>query len=549
MADQPSPPHTQAGRLAQLLGEVIIHHTPVTAKIGADETRRQVDDWLEGLEQHTARFIGPVLQTVLDNSDPPEAVKALLTEAISPTAQFSSTLTQIFLWGIVSSIISTSVQPFLQGVSNDLNAAAVASGIHRPVDLGTIATAAGRGLNLGAPPTVNVPQWAYDQGAMLGLNSEAVDLAASIIGLPPALQELFELKRRGIIDDAQVAQGLREGDFRDDWIQYAVQLAHAWLTPGDFVRAAVQSQMSYADAEAWAYKTGLDTTTGLPLVTGTGEARPNMFGLAFSVAGRPPGPQELGRMANRGIIPWTGVGADALTFQQGVAESDVKTKWTEALRKLEVYVPPPRQVGTLLEHGAITAEQAKQYWQDGGVPPELADGYVYMTEQQHVGQDKLLAKGEITTAYYDGIISGDQATEALGLLGYRGTVAADILAVVDFRRELQAINKVVGKIGTLYTEFKISATHAQTALNDVGVSVEQAGNLLSIWDRLRVAPVRVPTAAEISMAFKHNTITQADALAKLADLGYQPQDAVIVLSAHATTTIAPLPPPGTTVTG
>lgn len=543
------PAHRQASKLAQLLGEVLIHHAPVTAKINADETRRQVDEWLDGWEAHTASFVAPFLQHVVDNTDPPEAVKALLTEAITPTAAFSSTLEQIFLWGIISSIVGASVQPFVQGITNDLNRVAVGEGINRPTDPATIATASGRGLNLGDPPTVTVEQWAYDQAAQSGISKADVDLMASIVGLPPALQELFELQRRGVIGIEDVKRGLREGDFRDDWIDNVVQLAHAWLTPLDFVRAAVQAQMSYSDAQAWAYKTGLDTTTPVQISAGNDEATPDMFGLAFSIAGRPPGPEELARMANRGLIPWQGVGADALTFQQGIAESDVKTKWTAALQQLATYVPPPRQVGTLLEHGAITSDQAVKYWEDGGVPAPLAQGYLYMTQQEHIGQDKLLAKGDITTGYYDGILTNAEATEYLGLLGYRGAIAEDILAVVDFRREISAINKVVSRIGTFYQGFKIDATHAQQALVDVGLDPLQAATLLATWGELRIQPLRVPSTGEIAKAVQYGTLTTEQGLAKLADLGYQPEDAAIVLSAGSEQAITPLPPAGTTVTG
>ena len=265
--------------------------------------------------------------------------------------------------------------------------------------------------------------------------------------------------------------------------------------------------------------------------------------------GRPPGPEQLGRMANRGLIPWTGTGAGALTFQQGIAESDVKTKWTDALAALEVYVPPPRQVGTLLEHGAITADQAVQFWKDGGVPDALAQGYLYMTEQEHVGQDKLLAKGEITAAYYDGIITSEQALDYLGLLGFRDQVAAEILAVTDFRRELQAVNKVVSKIGTLYTTFKVSAVDATRALLGVGISQDQIDQLLDLWQQLRIAPIRVPSEAQIAGAVKYGTLTEAQALAMLADLGYQPLDAAVVLSSGSEQQITPLPPAGTTTVG
>lgn len=547
---EPTPPqHRVQNRLAELLGEVLAKHAPEAAAVHSDVRTAALNTWLDGLEDHTATFVSPFLQNVLDHTDPPPEVRALLEEAINPTAAFSATIEQIFLWGIISTVVGIAINPFLVGISNDLNAAAVGQGIVKPVDPGILATAAGRGFTIGDPPTVTVPPELYTEAAKSGIGSDELNLTASLVGLPPALQELFELMRRGIINQDQAEKGLQEGDFRDDWIQYAIQLAHAWLTPIDFVRAAVQAQMTYEDAQAWAYKTGLDTTTALPLDTGSSEATPDMFGLAFAIAGRPPGPEQLGRMALRGIIPWTGTGADALTFQQGVAESDVKTKWTDALQALQTYVPPPRTVGTLLEHGAITADQAVAYWKAGGVPDALAQGYLFMTQQEHVGQDKLLAKGEILQAYYDGIITNGQATEYLGLLGFTGAVATEILAIQDFRRELQAINKVVSKVGTLYTEFKISAVDASNALTNVGVAADQVSNLLGLWDQLRFAPVRVPSVAQIGAAVKYETITQAEALQELANLGYQPRDAAIVLSAGAEAQVTPLPPAGTTTTG
>ena len=542
-------PHATASKLAQLLGEVLVHHAPHTAQIDAETRRRFLEDFLEGLEGHTQGQVTPILQKVLDSTDMPAEFKGLLQEAISPPAQFSAFLEQIFLYGIVSSIIGAAVSPFLVGVTNDTSAAALAEGIAKPVDPSVIATAAGRGLNLGDSPTVTVPAWAYTEAAKSGISADDINLQASLIGLPPALQELFELQRRGIITADQVKTGLQEGDFRDDWIDYAVQLAHGWLTPLDFVRAAVQSQMSYSDARAWAEKTGLDVSTALPIDTGNGPTTPDMFGLAFASAGRPPGPEELARAANRGDIPWDGAGADVLSFEQGIAESDVKTKWTPLLEKLAVYVPPPDAVGTLLERGAITPDQAVTYWQAGGVPDELAQGYAYIAQQEHIGQDKLLARGQVITGYIDGIFSQAQATTLLGDLGYHGDVAADILAIAGFRRQIQAINGVIRRVSSLYAGFKLTATKAKAAMMTVGLTGDEADELLSTWEALREQPVRLPSVAEIGGAVKYGTITQEQALDELVLLGYEPRDAAIVLSAHAEAKVSPLPDAGDTITG
>lgn len=526
----PKQTHAAASKLAQLLGETIIHHAPHTARIGTDEIVRQVNDWLEGLEQHHSNLLSPFLQTVLDNSNPPPELRRLIEEAINPQHQFGATLLQIFMWGVVSNLIGTSIAPFEQGVINDLWSLAVSQGISIPLSPSNAATAAARGLNLGDKPTVTVPQWAYDEAAQTGTSKEQMDLLASIVGLPPALQELFELYRRGDITLDEVKQGLREGDFRDDWIDRTIGLAHAWLTPLDFVRAAVQAQMTYADAREWANKTGLETSTQLPLSTGGTEATPDMFGLAFSIAGRPPGPAELGRMALRGIIPWSGAGADKTSFQQGIAESDVKTKWTDALQALTAYVPPPRSVGTLLAHGGITAAQAQQLWEMSGVPPELAKAYVYQVEQEHVSQDKLQTRSTITTAYYDGLLSEKQAKDALGLLGYRGTVADEILAITAFRRELAQINRVVSTIASAFTKHKLTAADARTALQDIGLEDPEIRKLLAVWEAERNAPLQLPTEAQITGAFHYGIISQDEAMSKLETLGYRPYDAWLILS-------------------
>ena len=545
------PQQTQvlAGKLAQLLAETQITAAPHLAKVHHEEHFRQVEDFLEGLEAHTAAKIGPFLTELFDGVEIPEALKPMVADAIGPQAQFSAIVTQLFLYGIVSQLLGTSVQPYLQGVSNDLWTKAVQAGISVPVSPAVIATAAARGLELGADPTVNMPGWAYTEAAKAGVSKEDIDLQASIVGTPPSPQELFELLRRNIIGEDRLKQGMREGDTRDDWIDQLAQLAHGWLTPLDFVRAAVQSQMSYADAAEWAQKTGLDTTTPLPISAGQVGGSDDMFGLAWAIAGRPPGPVELANMALRKIIPKDGKGAGETSFEQGIAESDVKTKWTDALWKLAQYVPPPNEIATLLERGGITKEQAVTLWEERGVPAELAAAYRYITEQQHITQDKLEAKGTVLTSYYDRLINHAEAIDLLGSLGFRGHIAEAMLSVQDFKREMTALNAVVRRVSTLYGQHKLSAVHAKDALVKNGLEPDEADALLAHWEVLREQPIHLPTAREIGLALQYGTLDRQTALDELAELGYQPRDAAIVLSAHSKAKIAPLPPAGTGVTG
>lgn len=545
MAPDPKHVNDAQSRLGQLLGETLIHAHPWLSEITEETRQRFMNAWIEGLEQHTTGLIGDLVARISAEGDPPPELAKLLAAAGDPTAQFGGILQQLFVYGVMFQLAGTMLAPFTQQVANNIWEAHP----DRPLTPADIATAAGRGINLGDKSTVPMQDWMYQEAARNGADREQIDLMASLVGLPPALQELFELYRRGDINEAEVKQGLKEGDFKDSWVERTMGLTHAWLTPLDFVRAAVQTQMPYADAREWAHKTGLKVDTALPIETAGPEVTADMFGLAFSISGRPPGPVQLGEMALRGIIPWEGKGAAATTFEQGIAESDVKTKWTDKLRELMTYVPPPAEIGTMLEHGAITEQQAERLWSERGIPPEIVKAYVYRASQEHVRQDKLLAAGEVKTGYYDGIFTREQALRLLGDVGIREAVADETLQIIDFRREIQSINGVIKRVETLYAAHKLTAARAKDAMLEVGLSAGRADDLLATWESLRTQPIHLPNAREIGMAVRYGTITGEQGQQKLEDLGYQPEDAAIILTAYSHEAITPLPPPGSTITG
>jgi hypothetical protein len=119
-------------------------------------------------------------------------------------------------------------------------------------------------------------------------------------------------------------------------------------------------------------------------------------------------------------------------------------------------------------------------------------------------------------------------------------VAAEILQVIDFRREIQAINAVVRRVTSLYAAHKLSAANAKAALVQVGLPAAQADRILEIWEALADQPVRLPSVSDIGKAVKYGTLTQAQALDEIEALGYQGRDAQIMLSANSELAIAPL---------
>ena len=534
MSDEETPVHP-AVTVADKVGQKVAHHIAQAAAKGAQaETERRAaamaavaESLRNDLKPAMHAAFGPVVAALPDD-DP---LKQFFDLFMSPESVLNDAFINILGFaGMCLAAVSQTGQVFFQPLLNEL----WASRPRRPLSPADLATGAVRGIVPGGPAITHYPTEINTEANYSGVSDEDMQFLTDITGMPPSPQDLFEMYRRGIITMDDIATGLKEGDTRDEWIASFQKLAYTWLTPLDFVRAAVQDQLTYAEAEDWAHKTGLDTTTDV----GGGQS---MFDLAFHIAGRPPGPEEAGRMANRGIIDWTGTGASSVSFQQVVAESDVKTKYTAALRALQAYVPPPRMIGGLLEKGGITEDQARTYWKMGGVPAELVDAYVYEATQQATVLEKNLAKGETLSAYFDRIIDRTTATELLHLLGYSGQVATYMLDVSDFRRELKALNAEVNRIGGYYMHYKITEVEAENRLGALGVPTDQIAGLLEIWSVDRVAPVRIPTVGQISKAVQYGTLSVGEALEKLETLGYTPYDAAIVLSGESEQQIKPLP--------
>ncbi len=522
------PPEKRAihDRLAQLLGETIIHAAPYVQEHVQAARAQANHDFLEGAEQHNAAMMGPLLESVTNSSTIPDELRTILTELGVPTEQFTGIISQFFVFGVMFTLAQSMLAPFVQQVQNDV----WASHPNRPISPADIATAVVRGIGLGDSAGVNIPAWATQEAAKSGFDTQVFATMVGTAGMAPALQLLFEMVRRGIIPEGAKDQGgttlvsgIQQSDIKDEWIDYVAKLRYVQPSPVDFVRAAIQAQMPYAEASSWATKVGLEPAGYL-------DANPDWFQLLYDTAGRPPGPVEMGHAANRGLIPWSGTGPEMLSFQQAIAESDIKTKWTDVLKQLAIYYPPNGEIRTLLLHGGIDDATAKELWMRNGVPGYLADAYLPLAQIEQVTQDKALAKGDILTLVQEQALSDADATEMLAQIGYSGVNAEHLLAMAHFRYELDAIKSAVRKVTSLYVGRKINATQAQAALSDIGMPAPQVQGLLETLTHQRDAEVLVPTPSQVEAGFHYKVIDYGTAMSMLTGMGYDEWSAWFVLS-------------------
>jgi hypothetical protein len=523
VTEEAKTPEHPAVKLADKLGETVARHVHASRTEGsAAETLRKyqaTEAFARVVHDELKPALTDMMQPVFDAmpDDHPLAKLAGLTG--SPDNPVVDAMLDVIVFGLAFLGAFKQVPPILaENLVNDVNA---------------------RFPNVPLSPSqaANLWQEAYtgnidlEQEALYGgIDADRWAALKYLSGVAPAPQELFELFRRGIIPqfatfDGELAvdTGLYQGQTKQPWVDTLAQLAYQWITYVDFVNAAVREQVDYDTAEQWAAKTGLDTTT---------EVAPgiNMFDLLFDVAGRPPGPEEAARMAWRGIIPWKGSGPHETTFQQAIAESDLKTKWTDALQAVSAYVLTNGEITNMVRHGFIDKDDAPAYYALNGVPADLAALMIESALVDQLAEDRQLAKGEVLTMYQNGLMDRDSAAVALGVIGYHGDIGTELLDLTDFRRESQAYTRLVTEIGRQVVTRKITMSAANDSLAAMGVPAATVKIMLQDWAIALQSEVSDISASQVATAVYYGVESLGDGYNDLLALGYTPYDAWRLLS-------------------
>jgi Holliday junction resolvasome RuvABC DNA-binding subunit len=247
-------------------------------------------------------------------------------------------------------------------------------------------------------------------------------------------------------------------------------------------------------------------------------------------------------MAHRGIIPWTGTGPKGTTFQQGIAESDLKTKWTTALRDLSTYIPSNGEITSWVRHGFVSKADALPMYAKNAVTADVANLMMESALVDQLAEDRQLAKGEVTTMYQNQLIDHAEAVAALAAIGFHGTQATEILALADFRREAAAYSRVIQVIGRQVVMGKITLNNAQQTLGAMGVPSKTITVLVNDWKLAKQAEVPAVSAGTIVSAAYYGVETSAQAIADLMALGYTEYDAWRLLSVRRHGPVSAAPP-------
>lgn len=528
------PAVTVAEKLAQSVARHVMAARQAVAEPEQAARQQRLESVLQEMHDEGATILGPMVEAMLEHLPEDHPYRPIVEGMKSPDNILLDILLQALGFvGFIMGGIGTIGSILLQGYKNEF----LSKYPNVPLSPADLANMVVQGYK-------TMPE-GQAEALFSGVDQDRFSSLVDVTGMPPSPQDLFEMFRRGIIaqgsigsTDNTVKSGLAQGHTKDVWIDDFAKLAYVRPTAVDFVAAAVREQIDYATAAQWAKSVGLDfsvdiqnppTQIGEADDTGPYPSR-TFFDLLFDVAGRPAAPGEAADMAWRDIIPWTGTGPHATTFQQAIAESDLKTKWTESLRKFSAWRPTVTEVGMMYTAGVIDESTADKLWTWAHVDSSLLPLVRSLYTLEAVRPERETAKGNVVQLYLQGALSDAEATSELEALGFAKPVVAYLLRYAQYQRLQTQLARLLEQIGRSVIAGKVSTTDAVKHLEKFGIPEAEAAGLLQEWETAKALSVPDLTAAQIASAVYYGVETPDDGMFDLLALGYTPYNAWRMLS-------------------
>lgn len=423
-----------------------------------------------------------------------------------------SFLTQIFAYNAAGIVLQALMTPYSQRLLNDANSADGNQFVPiSPADLADMVVRA-----------VLTQDQATPLAALSGISADNFDKLIKITGEPPALEQILQWARRGFIPFGDqgpgvpsVPEAVRTSRIYNQWLPVIEKSQFLPLTVADAVNAWVRNQIPEAAAKQYLYFNGIQDPEATTL---------------YNTAGRPPAPGQLADLVNRGVIPVKGTGPTAISFEQGIIESDIKDKWEPILEEFIVKYPGVFEIRLMQQQGAINAQQAYALYKKEGLPDDVATAAVAAASVSKTAKAKELAQGTVEKLYLDQIITRDEALSDLEKLGFDQPEAVYTIEVWEYAQQAKTISAAVTAVKTRYLGKRIPEQVAKSLLSDLGMPDAQITNLLAVWDVELQAQVRILTEAQILDAVEYGIADQGWATGRLEALGYSADDAYTLIS-------------------
>lgn len=329
-------------------------------------------------------------------------------------------------------------------------------------------------------------------------------------GLPPGPETLVAWLRRGIIDDAELDQGIREGHTK---VKYIDKYREA--------RAAVLNATVYAGLRLRGWITPQESYTGGELTGFTKE----QMDLMYLNRGRPATTHQVhigyargGRYIGENLT-------EQETFARAVKQSDLRPEWEDILWNSRFTYPSAFVLRAMAADGTFTAARTEEILLKSGWEPDLAHLAAVKWAGGTAGKQKEETAAHLTAEYEFGHLTEPELVAALGKLGYSDTAAAMEVALADAKQTKKYRDRAIESVAKRYIGSRLTDPDAVAALDKLGITAKAQQSYLAAWKLERDDAESTLTRPQIKKAYSATILTREQALGLLQDDGMYPADA------------------------
>lgn len=382
----------------------------------------------------------------------------------------------------------------------------------------------------GQPPTsvplTQIPLDPIAEAEGLGWSLERLQVQANLSGLPPGQHELLEMWNRGLIDEASVDAGIREGHTKTKWIG-----------PFKRLRWAVLSELQYVEARVRGWITNEQMYEGGAL-RGYTKAQ---LDLLHSTHGRPLSFRDVARALRRGAVrlnptaDFTGanpVGAngeqvapipDALF--RSLQQSNIQQQWYDMARVMAVNYPSLFMLNHLAQADPTYIDRAVQILNFGAYDPTDIAAIEAFWRGGTTAKQKGETASQLAAEYEEGIIDESTFVAALEALGHTAAQAAREVVLADDRATKAARARALRSVEKQYIGSRITDATATSDLQAIGVPATAIARHLAAWRLERADAATTLTEAQVKKAVVAGVYTAAQGVDLLQGLGMTAADA------------------------
>lgn len=325
-----------------------------------------------------------------------------------------------------------------------------------------------------------------------GLNSERFGRMVDAVARPPAAGEILELVNRGNAPLERARQALRQSGLRAEWVDDVLELRRHIPSVSDQVRFAVREVYTPEVVQRFGLMDGFPTEFAEQAArVGLDREDAERYWAAHWDL---PSPEQSFRMLHRGAI--TEADLDLI-----LRANDYMPRFIPAFKEIAYLQPGRIDLRRFFAQGVITQAEVEAGYRALGYSPKHAQWQTEFALSEKLEPERNLAKAEVQALYAERELTREQALEFLGDLGYDGTEAAYILALVDTRERRTYRNAATGAVKRRYLDREVDEAEVTTWLDRVGVAPDARERLLDLWEFERDENPRRLTEAQARKAW------------------------------------------------